>query len=87
MPYSLKLDEPYGSQGWKVKIREKERLEPPHVTVMKGPNSWRWDLRTKSFMDKQPPPRDVPSEIVDQLLSQHEVLKEQWDKKYPHNKV
>jgi DNA-binding Xre family transcriptional regulator len=37
VPYELKIDAPFSSQGWKIKIREKERLEPPHVTLIKIP--------------------------------------------------
>src|SRR3954447_14063766 len=34
MPFDLPLTRKLRVQGWKVKIREKERVEPPHVTVM-----------------------------------------------------
>ena len=34
MPFELPLPKKLKAEGWKVKIREKERVEPPHVTVM-----------------------------------------------------
>ncbi len=41
MPYELLLPSRVRAQGWKVKIRDKERLEPPHATVLKRMESWR----------------------------------------------
>lgn len=87
MPYELKPGEPFESQGWKVKIREKERVEPPHVTVIKGTKFWRWDLRSMSFMDKEPPSKEVPKDLVEKLEQKHADLVTQWDLKYPENKV
>ncbi len=87
MPFELKLGESFSAFGWKVKIREKERLEPPHATVIKGTKSWRWDLRTQMFMDKHPPAREVPKELLAMLKNAHDELKRQWDLKYPENKV
>ena len=43
-----------------MKIYDNERLEPPHVTIVKGRDSWRINLRTKAFMDEEPPPKDEP---------------------------
>lgn len=87
MPYELNPGEPFKSQGWKIKIREKERAEPPHVHVLKGTKSWRWNLRTKEFMDTDPPEKEVPDEIVVKLNEEYDNLKQNWDNKYPHNKV
>ena len=33
MPFNLELPEALKQAGWKVKIHDSERLEPPHVTV------------------------------------------------------
>ena len=45
MPYELPLPKKLRAEGWKVKIREKERVEPPHVTVMHKAEEWRLGLR------------------------------------------
>lgn len=87
MPYEFKLGESFESQGWKVKIREKERLEPPHVTVIKGTKAWRWNLRDQTFMDRDPPSKEVPEELVERLKTEHSNFVEQWNLKYPKNKV
>jgi len=64
MPYELPLLEPLGSQGWKVKIFDNEPPDHPHATVIFRTKKWRWKLREQSFMDDDPPPREVPKEIV-----------------------
>jgi hypothetical protein len=33
---------------WKVKIRDRERAEPPHVSVLHGTECWRMDLAHRS---------------------------------------
>lgn len=45
MPYEYKPGEPFEAQGWKVKIRERERLEPPHVTVINSNFIKQWNLK------------------------------------------
>ena len=46
MPFDVPLPRKLKAEGWKVKIREKERVEPPHVTVMHKADEWRLGLRT-----------------------------------------
>ena len=87
MPYELLLPSRVRAQGWKVKIRDKERLEPPHATVLKRMESWRWDLRTRAFMDTSPHPREVPADVLEIIADNHAVLCSQWDKMYPENPV
>ncbi|MBI2606521.1 MAG: hypothetical protein HYW49_10630 [Deltaproteobacteria bacterium] len=87
MPYSLDLSDGLKKAGWKVKIREKERAEPPHVSVMKKQETWRWGLREQAFLDKKPPVRTVPKELVEHLQTHLETLIAEWDSKYPHNPV
>ena len=50
MPHALELPKRLKAQGWKVKIREKERLEPPHVTIMCRRKEWRLSLRDGEFL-------------------------------------
>ncbi len=87
MSYDLPLPSGVQAQGWKVKIRDKERLEPPHATVLRRTESWRWNLRTRSFMDSRPHPREVPNEVLEVLMNRHATLCAQWDKMYPENPV
>ena len=50
MPYSFNLSKQLRNQGWKVKIYEKERLEPPHLTIRRLNRTWRVNLRTREFL-------------------------------------
>ena len=87
MPITFDISADLKKSGWKVKIREKETVEPPHVTVINGLKAWRWDLREKKFMDKKPPKKLVPTAIVKFLKENHGDIVAAWDKKYPLNKV
>jgi hypothetical protein len=88
MPYELNLPKRLKARGWKVKIREKERLEPPHVTIMCGKKEWRVGLRDKSFFI---PPGgkwgDIDDEVRQCIEENWEDLQDAWDKKYPSNPV
>lgn len=89
MPFDLMIPAGFRKARWKVKIREKENREPPHVTVMRDTLAWRIDLRTGQFMDRQPDPEDVPAELVAHIkkAGSWRLLCEQWDRKYPSNPV
>ena len=76
----------HGAQ-WKLKIRDKERTEPPHVSVLKGSKCWRWGLRERAFLDRKPTPRDVPKELVTYLGKIHGEICAAWDRMCPHNPV
>ena len=86
MAFSLPLPKKLANQ-WSVKIRDKERLEPPHVTIMRGTRAWRLDLRTGELMDKKPDPSDVPPEVTKAIESHWAQLQREWDEMYPENKV
>jgi hypothetical protein len=60
MAYALPLPAALRQARWKVKIRDKETREPPHVTIIRGTDSWRIDLRTGQFMDAAPTHRKCP---------------------------
>lgn len=60
MPYELDIPRSLREQGWRVKIRDRERLESPHATVIRGTRVWRYGLRTGDFLDPEPPPRELP---------------------------
>ena len=90
MPYELELEKRYQTL-WKIKIFDKERLEPPHATLIKKgvKGKWRWNLRKKEFMDKNPKPSDIPKYLVTKLKSKetHDKLVKAWDKMFAHNPV
>src|SRR5437763_589489 len=50
MPFELIILKRLKKQGWKVKVREKKRLEPPHVTIICGKKEWRVGLRDGGFL-------------------------------------
>jgi len=87
MPFSLPLPDSFRHQGWKVKIREKERVEEPHATVIRGKQVWRYGLRSGAFLDAEPDPRLVPQQVVEAILGAMDVLRGQWDEAYPENPV
>jgi hypothetical protein len=84
---SFPLPAPWAHQGWKLKIRDRERLEPPHVTILFRTNAWRYGLRRKGFLDRSPDPQDVPSSIVAFIEENLLEIVEAWDELYPLNKV
>src|SRR5206468_12050372 len=88
MPYKLDLPKRLKAKGWKVKIREKERLEPPHVTVMCRKKEWRIGLRDRTFL--VPPGgdwSDLDDELREILDRNWEDLRIGWDSKYPTNPI
>ena len=87
MPFELDLPPGLRKQRWKVKIREFERLEPPHVTVIRGQWTWRYDLRSGRFLDRHPPAREVPAAVVRTVREHLPRLRAAWDEMYPENPV
>jgi hypothetical protein len=87
MPFVLPLPEPWKSRGWKAKIAEKERVEPPHVTLYCRAWRWRLGLRDGCFMDPEPDPAEVPRDLLTVVREHFPTLVAAWDAKYPHNPV
>jgi hypothetical protein len=88
MPYELSLPKKIKAQGWKVKIREKERVEPPHVTIIHKADEWRLGLRDRQLL--VPPGgklNDIDPVVMRIIDENWEPLKEAWDAKYPENPV
>ena len=88
MPHEVALTARLKSQGWKVKIREKERLEPPHVTVICRTRVWRIGLRSGGFL--VPPGgswKDIPDDLRAILAAQWPALQAAWDAMYPTNPI
>ena len=88
MPFDVPLPRKLKAEGWKVKIREKERVEPPHVTVMHKADEWRLGRRDRQLL--VPPGgriKDIDPAVM-QIIEEHwEQLIEAWDEKYPENPV
>jgi hypothetical protein len=89
VPFDLPLPTSLRNARWKVKIRDKERREPPHVTILRGTVAWRIDLRTGAFMDQQPDAREVPEALLDHIrqAATWKTLSDEWDRRYPANPV
>jgi hypothetical protein len=88
MPFDVPLTRKLKAEGWKVKIREKERVEPPHATILHKADEWRLGLRDKRLLD---PPggriKDIDPAVM-QIIEEHwERLVAAWDAKYPENPV
>ena len=86
MPYNLPLPGKLAN-SWRVKIYDNERLEPPHVTVVKGRKSWRINLRTKEFMDDEPPPKEIHKEVARAVQDHWRLLQREWNRIHPNNAV
>ena len=87
MTFALPLSPEWPSQGWKVKIRDRERLEPPHVTILRRTLAWRLSLRDGAFLDAEPDPRQLPSALVREVRARFPLLQAAWDERYPENRV
>ena len=84
MAYDLKLPKALAKAGWKVKIRDKERLEEPHVTI--GTLCWRIGLRSRDFLDEVRW-KDFPDTLRESIEADWTLLCQEWDALYPANPV
>lgn len=87
MAFSFPLSSRWIAQRWKVKIRDKERLEPPHVSFIRGTRTWRLGLRSGEFLDIEPDPAEVPPGLVEEVKAALTELRSRWDAIYPENPV
>ncbi len=87
MAFSLELSRQLTQARWKVKIFDKENREPPHVTIVRGVEKWRINLRTGLFMDRYPPAREVDERVRESIEDNWALLIEQWDQIHPDNPV
>lgn len=89
MPFELTIPLALRKSRWRVKIRDKENREPPHVTILRGTRAWRINLRDGEFMDRSPDPGEVPNDLLEHVKRNENwtVLCDEWDRKYPTNPV
>jgi hypothetical protein len=86
MAFSLRLARQLTKAGWKVKIRDKERLEEPHITIINGTDAWRIGLRSRAFLDDGRW-KDFPDDLRVTLEANWERMCREWDAIYPNNRV
>jgi hypothetical protein len=88
LPFDVPLPRKLKAKGWKVKIREKERVEPPHVTIMHKADEWRLGLRDRRLL--VPPGgriKDIDATVMEIIDEHWDAPIEAWDEKYPENPV
>lgn len=57
------------------------------MSILRGLRTWRLSLRTRDFLDMDPDPNEVPSELVEEISGQWVELRRAWDEMYPENPV
>jgi hypothetical protein len=87
MPQPFQVPAPWGARGWGIKIRDRERIEEPHVSVFFKTTVWRFGLRSTQFLDVEPDPGDVPRGLLRHLEDHLEEYVAAWDAMYPENPV
>src|SRR5262249_45971938 len=88
MPDPIELPRKLRVRGWKVKVYSRERLEPPHLTLICRERVWRISLRDRAFMVPPgagwgaiaPQGRAIPEELW-------QILCDAWDEQQPTNPV
>lgn len=87
-PFDLELPARWKGAKWKVKIRDNEAVEEPHVTILHGPDVWRVSLRDCHFMDGGSW-NDVEDEVREtiQAPKNWKKLRDAWDARFTHNLV
>jgi hypothetical protein len=71
MAFNLRLPRLLAKMRWKVKIRDRERVEDPHISIILGTKAWRVCLRDGRFMDGGSW-KDMPDSL-------QEVVRENWE--------
>ena len=86
MAFNLRLPALLAKMRWKVKIRDKERVEAPHITIIRGTKVWRVCLRDDRFMDGGSW-NDMPAELQQVVRDHWQQLCDAWDEMYPRNPI
>jgi hypothetical protein len=86
MAFNLRLPALLARMRWKVKIRDKERLEEPHLTIIHRTRVLRVSLRDGRFLDGGSW-KDTPDGLRPIVERHWERLCAAWDEMYPLNPV
>jgi hypothetical protein len=86
MAFTLILPRLLAKMRWKVKIRDRERVEDPHLTIVRGTMVWRVGLRDGRFLDGGSW-KDMPKGLQAVVEANWQQLCAEWDRMYPHNPV
>lgn len=87
MAVRFEVPEPFNSQRWQIKIRDKERTEPPHVSILFRRQTWRVGIRDGQLLDRQPSPRLLPRALLDHVRANLSTYGPVWDAHYSENLV
>jgi hypothetical protein len=87
MPYVLHLSQGLRQAGWKVKIHDFERLEPPHVTIYCKKRKWRLSLRDGTFLDRGDKWSQINENVRAAIEAAWNTLRHEWDAIHPDNPV
>lgn len=87
MPYILQLLQALRQAGWKVKIHDFERLEPPHITIYHKMRKWRVSLRDGGFLDRGDRWSQIEVGVRQEIESNWDLLIREWDAIHPDNPV
>lgn len=82
MTYTLDLPPTLRANGWRVKIRNLERVEVPHITVLHREREWRLSLRDWSELPYSERRTALDAELWAHLQQKHAELVAAWDAKY-----
>jgi hypothetical protein len=86
MAFNLRLPRVLAKMRWKVKIRDRERVEDPHLSIIRGTMVWRVCLRDGRFMDGGSW-KDMPDRLQEIVRENWAQLCLAWDAMYPGNPV
>lgn len=87
MPYALPLLRKLQKAGWKVRIFDNERLEPPHITILFKNRKWRLALRSGKFLDNGHQWSQINKEVRAAIDNAWQQLQAEWDLMYSNNPV
>ena len=87
MPYVLQLHQALTQAGWRVKIHDSERVEPPHVTIYKKMRRWRLSLRNGTFLEKSDKWSQIDERVRQAIEGNLQRLIAEWDAIHPDNPV
>lgn len=86
MPYELILSIKLKRAGWKVKLQHNERLEQPHVTILRKHMVWRLGLRDLRLLHPGGSLRRI-GPVFPIIRDNIDLLIREWNRMYPENPV